>query len=231
MESQVGTPTPRSSAFTGVRGRSVAIPAASERLPGTLIVPPQPIGLVLFAHGSGSSHLSPRNQGVAATLSLAGLATLLFDLLTPREEMLDAATAELRFDIDFLASRLLLATDWARRLPELTELPIGYFGASTGAAAALVAAARRPLTVAAIVSRGGRPDLAGRSLRAVRAPTLLIVGGHDREVIHLNEMAMAEMTAPVELRLVAGATHLFAEPGTLEHAAALAGEWFLEHLT
>jgi putative phosphoribosyl transferase len=212
------------------RGRAVSIPVAAESLPGTLTLPGAPCGLVLFAHGSGSSRLSPRNQGVAATLTLAGLGTLLFDLLTPREEMLDAATGELRFDVELLADRLLAATQWVRQQPTVGDLPLGYFGSSTGAAAALVAAAQRPEWVAAVVSRGGRPDLAGEALRRVRAPTLLIVGGHDLEVMRLNERAMAAMTAPVDLRLVPGASHLFSEPGTLEHVAALAGEWFLRHL-
>jgi putative phosphoribosyl transferase len=185
---------------------------------------------VIFAHGSGSSRKSPRNREVAATLQDRGLATLLFDLLTLDEEAVDRHTAHLRFDIDFLAQRLVAATDWATGHAVLARLPLGYFGASTGAAAALVAAAERPADIAAVVSRGGRPDLAGPALGRVRAPTLLIVGGDDVVVIGMNERARALMRADVELRIVPGATHLFEEPGALEDVALLASDWFARYL-
>jgi len=185
---------------------------------------------VIFAHGSGSSRKSPRNREVAATLQDRGLATLLFDLLTLDEEAVDRHTAHLRFDIDFLAQRLVAATDWATGHAVLARLPLGYFGASTGAAAALVAAAERPAAIAAVVSRGGRPDLAGPALGRVRAPTLLIVGGDDVVVIGMNERARALMRADVELRIVPGATHLFEEPGALEDVALLASDWFARYL-
>ncbi len=185
-------------------------------------VPPEPVGLVIFAHGSGSSRFSPRNGFVARELRTAGFATLLFDLLTA-EESLDRARV---FDITLLAERLLEAVDWARRRPELASLPIGLFGASTGAAAALVAAAEEPEVVRAVVSRGGRPDLAGPALPKVRAPTLLIVGGHDTVVLELNRLARRRMAAPVELAVVPGAGHLFEEPGALERVVELARDWF-----
>lgn len=206
--------------------REVMLELAGARVGGRLCVPPHPRGLVVFAHGSGSSRHSPRNRYVADVLDRAGYATLLFDLLTPGEA-LDRARV---FDIDLLSGRLLAITNWARHEPGLERLPIGYFGASTGAAAALSAAADADADVAAVVSRGGRPDLAGADLREVRAPTLLIVGGLDSVVLDLNEQAMAQMRAPCRLEIVPGATHLFEEPGTLERAARLAAHWFEEHL-
>ncbi len=211
--------------------RSVTV-TAGGRIPleGDLRIPAGARGIVLFAHGSGSSRFSPRNRFVADVLFQAGLATLLIDLLTAREESIDRVTAALRFNIGLLAERLVDVTDWIARQPETGSLQIGYFGSSTGAAAALIAAARRPERIGAIVSRGGRPDLAGPALSAVRAPTLLIVGGADRQVIQLNKEAMARMTAPTELRIIPGATHLFEEPGALEQVAQLAAEWFVRHL-
>jgi dienelactone hydrolase len=181
---------------------------------------------VIFAHGSGSGRLSPRNNAVAAELRAAGLATLLFDLLTPAE----ARDRDNVFDIGLLAERLAEAARWARQEPDLVRLPIGYFGASTGAAAALVAAAERFSPAAAVVSRGGRPDLAGNALPAVRAPTLLIVGGDDRAVLELNREALAALRCEKQLAVVPGATHLFEEPGALEEVTALACAWFLQHL-
>ncbi len=194
-----------------------------HRLGGFLGVPEDARGLVIFAHGSGSSRFSPRNGFVARELRRAGLATLLFDLLTPEE----AADRRKVFDIPLLAGRLLEAAAWARARPEVAELPLGLFGASTGAAAALVAAAEEPAMVAAVVSRGGRPDLAGPALSRVETPTLLIVGGADPLVIELNQLARRQMRCPVELRIVPGAGHLFEEPGTLERVVALARDWFL----
>ena len=197
-------------------------------LPGDLHVPEGAHELVVFAHGSGSSRLSPRNRQVAAALHEVGLGTLLMDLLTPEEERIDARTAELRFDIGLLGRRTTAAVDeMAARDPSVA---IGCFGASTGAAAALVAAAERPDVVRAVVSRGGRPDLAGPALGRVRAPTLLIVGGHDQAVIGSNRQAMSRMQCEVELEVIEGATHLFEEPGTLEQVALLAGGWFRQHL-
>jgi len=207
-------------------GRPVTVHAASTRLEGTLTVPPGARGLVIFAHGSGSSRLSPRNRHVAEVLHRGGLATLLFDLLTPEEERVDRVTRELRFDIGLLSARLVGAIDWALAQPSTRGLPIGLFGASTGAAAALVAAARRPDVVRAVVSRGGRPDLAGDCLSQVSAPVLLIVGGRDSEVLALNEAARRRIGDHAELEVVPGATHLFEEAGTLEHAARLACRWF-----
>jgi dienelactone hydrolase len=189
----------------------------------------QPRGIVLFAHGSGSSRLSPRNTYVAEVLQASGFATLLFDLLTEEEERIDARTGELRFDIPFLTDRLVAATQWTLRQPGLQGLSIGYFGASTGAAAALSAAAQLP-EVAAVVSRGGRPDLAGAALSDVRAATLLIVGGNDRQVLALNRSALAQLRAEARLEIVPGATHLFVEPGALEAVARLAADWFAAHL-
>jgi putative phosphoribosyl transferase len=199
-------------------------------LAASLSLPADPRGIVLFAHGSGSSRLSPRNRYVAQRLNEAGLATLLADLLTLEEEMLDAQGALVRFDIDLLARRLVGATDWLRERPDTRHLPIGYFGASTGAAAALVAAAARDDALRAIVSRGGRPDLAGPALALVRAPTLLIVGGNDPEVLELNRRALAELRVEKRLQIVPGASHLFEEPGALEQVAQLAREWFERHL-
>lgn len=210
--------------------RSVTLDIDGARLPGDLARPPGARGLVLFAHGSGSSRLSPRNRYVAGVLQQAGLATLLFDLLTADEERRDAVTAELRFDIPLLGRRLGAATDWVRARPETADLPVGYFGASTGAAAALIAAAERPGVVRAVVSRGGRPDLAGDALPRVTAPTLLIVGVADTPVIALNRRAMAALRAEVHLEIVPGAGHLFEEPGALEQVARLARDWFQRHL-
>ncbi len=210
--------------------RDVEIPADGGMLHGTLAVHEGAQGLVLIAHGSGSSRWSPRNRRVAATLQAAGLATLLFDLLSEREEAVDRYTAYYRFDVDMLARRLVAATDWMARAPEVREMSIGYFGASTGSAAALVAAAERPERVGAVVSRGGRPDLAADALQRVHAPTLLIVGGEDAPVLELNRRAMAAMGCDVELEVIPGATHLFEEAGTLERVADLAAEWFRTHL-
>jgi dienelactone hydrolase len=200
-------------------------------LEGNLGVPEGARGVVLFAHGSGSGRHSPRNRFVARRLREAGLATLLIDLLTAEEEAVDRYTGHLRFDIGLLADRLIRATDWLAEQPTTEGLSVGYFGASTGGGAALVAAARRPERVGAVVSRGGRPDLAGEALPAVRAPTLLIVGGDDEPVIGMNEQALAELGAPVkQLVIVPGASHLFEEPGKLEEVARLAADWFTRHL-
>jgi pimeloyl-ACP methyl ester carboxylesterase len=203
--------------------REIEIPPVG--LPGTLALPDHARGIVLFAHGSGSSRLSPRNTMVARALDGAGMATLLFDLLDPRE----AADRRKVFDIPLLASRLELALDWIGTETTTAALAVGLFGASTGAAAALTAAARRPEQVAAVVSRGGRPDLAADALSSVIAPTLLIVGGHDALVIELNRQALARLTCPKRLEIVPGAGHLFEEPGTLERVTALATSWFAEH--
>jgi pimeloyl-ACP methyl ester carboxylesterase len=199
-------------------------------LEGALDVPDGRLGVVLFAHGSGSSRHSPRNRFVARSLRDAGLATLLIDLLTVEEERSDAATGRLRFDIRLLAGRLVEITDWLGAHPETRGLPIGYFGASTGAAAALVAAARRPALVGAIVSRGGRPDLARPDLSAVRAPTLFIVGERDLAVLDVTREAMRALPGVTHLAMIAGASHLFEEPGALEEVARLAREWFTRHL-
>jgi putative phosphoribosyl transferase len=211
---------------------SVAIALESgHHIDADLIVPERAFGLVVFAHGSGSSRFSSRNRAVAESLHARQLATLLLDLLTTHEESVDVRTAEYRFDIDRLGRRVVLAIDWIGTRVDLQSLPIGCFGASTGAAAALIAAAERPSTVRAVVSRGGRPDLAGTALPNVTAPTLLIVGGHDEPVIDLNELAMGRMTsARVEMTIVPGATHLFEEPGALEEVERLAGEWFTRYL-
>ena len=209
--------------------RGLTIDLSDAVLGGDLTLPPRALGLVLFAHGSGSSRKSPRNRSVAAALQRAGLGTLLFDLLTRQEEEEDAVDRHLRFDIELLARRLVAATDWVRQRRELRRLPLGYFGASTGAAAALFAAVERP-DVRAVVSRGGRPDLAASVLARVRAPTLLIVGGADRDVLALNRAALRELGGPKRLEVVAGATHLFEEPGALEQVADLAAEWFVTHL-
>lgn len=210
--------------------KAISITAGDIALEGNLAIPERARGLVIFAHGSGSSRLSPRNRYVASVLQEAGLATLLFDLLTAREEAIDAMTAELRFDIGFLASRLVAATDWVTRNKGTSRLHLGYFGASTGAAAALVAAAERPDTVRAVVSRGGRPDLAADSLSGVQAPVLLIVGSMDIQVLALNEQAMTQLAGLKELAIIPGASHLFEEPGTLPQAAHLAAAWFKTHL-
>lgn len=207
--------------------REVEISSRRRRLNGILRVPPAAKGVVAFAHGSGSGRFSPRNQFVARELEKGGLATLLLDLLE-EEEAEDRAKV---FDIELLAERLQSAADWLSWEPETSALPLGYFGASTGAGAALVAAARAPAVVKAVVSRGGRPDLAQGYLSAVQAPTLLIVGGNDDLVIELNEQAHRLLRCPKEMVIVAGATHLFEEPGTLEEVAQLAKQWFLRHLT
>ena len=209
---------------------AVSIPARGVTLSGDLTVPPAARGIVLFAHGSGSSRLSPRNRQVAGDLNAAGFATLLFDLLTPAEEEVDAMTRRFRFDVTLLAQRLADVTDWVGSRPETAALPIGYFGASTGAAAALVAAVLRPQAVHAVVSRGGRPDLAGPILPRVRAPTLLLVGSEDRAVTALNRSALGRLAARGELVLVPGATHLFEEPGALETVGELACKWFGQYL-
>ena len=208
----------------------VHVAAGDATLEGELVVPEQATGVVLFAHGSGSSRHSSRNKFVAEALQTAGLATLLIDLLTREEEAIDLRTAHLRFDIQLLAGRLLAATRWLGEEPSTRALEIGYFGASTGAGAALVAAAAEPERIGAVVSRGGRPDLAGNALPLVRAPTLLIVGGRDLQVLELNRLAMARMQAETRLEIVPGASHLFEEPGTLEVVAELARDWFLRHL-
>jgi dienelactone hydrolase len=210
--------------------RAVRIPADGVSLDGDLLVPGPAAGLVLFAHGSGSSRHSPRNRLVAGALHEAGLATLLFDLLTPDEEAMDVRTAHLRFNIDLLARRLIAATDWVGQAPDLRTLSIGYFGASTGAAAALIAAAERPDMVRAVVSRGGRPDLAGPGLPRVQAATLLIVGGADLPVLDLNRQALAALRPEARLEIVPGASHLFEEPGALDRVAELAAGWFRQHL-
>jgi dienelactone hydrolase len=208
----------------------VRVPAGSVTLDGNLTLPEGSRAVVLFAHGSGSSRHSPRNRYVARVLNEAKLATLLIDLLTLHEEVIDARTTQLRFDIDLLAERLVDATDWLSQFPDTKHLRIGYFGASTGAAAALAAAAVRPDAVQAIVSRGGRPDLAGAALVQVRAPTLLIVGGEDVQVIELNRAALVQLRCEKKLVIVKGATHLFEERGALDEVARLARDWFHRHL-
>jgi putative phosphoribosyl transferase len=210
--------------------RPVRIPVGAVELEGNLGVPEGAAGVVLFAHGSGSGRHSPRNRYVARVLREAGLATLLIDLLTREEEEVDLRTGYLRFDIGLLADRLADATGWLIENPDARDLRIGYFGASTGAGAALVAAAERPDEVGAIVSRGGRPDLAGEALPLVKAPTLLIVGGNDVPVIGMNEEAMERLRVEKELEIVPGATHLFEEPGALEEVARLAADWFMRYL-
>lgn len=208
----------------------VEIRAGNALLRADLAVPPRPHGLVIFAHGSGSSRFSARNREVAETLQVRGYATLLLDLLTTEEETVDVYTRQYRFDIPRLATRVQAAAEWSRTVAAVGELPLGYFGASTGAAAALMAAAKRPDLVHAVVSRGGRPDLAGEALSLVHAPTLLLVGGADREVLDLNRQAMQRMRGQVELHVINGATHLFEEPGTLEEVERAAGEWFERYL-
>jgi putative phosphoribosyl transferase len=210
--------------------QSIDIPSDGVKLAGDLSLPKDATGVVLFAHGSGSSRQSPRNQHVANVIRDAGVGTLLFDLLTKEEEAIDAYTGELRFNIDFLARRLVDATNWVTSQAPTQHLRIGYFGASTGAAAALVAAAELSNIVAAVVSRGGRPDLAGNVLDKVRAPTLLIVGGYDDVVIRLNEEAYAKLRCEKELKIVPGATHLFEERGTLDQVARYASDWFRRKL-
>ena len=208
----------------------VQIPAERALLSGNLTIPENVLALVMFAQGSGSSRHSPRNQFVARTLNRASLGTLLFDLLTPEEEALDINTHEHRFNIGLLAERLVHATKWTRQQKETRDLHIGYFGSSTGGAAALVAAADLRQDVGAVVSRGGRPDLAGDALPKVQAATLLIVGGNDGIVIELNEMARDQIRCEVKLEIISGATHLFEEPGALEQVAKLATDWFVDHI-
>jgi len=215
-----------SATSTAGRHHAVEIPVGFHRLPGDLVVPERPIGIVAFAHGSGSSRLSPRNQAVATGLHQARLATLLFDLLTETE----ARDRRNVFDIPLLGERLVHAVDWLASHAETRGLPVGTFGASTGAAAALAAAALRADVVSAVVSRGGRPDLAAPWLAQVKAPTLLLVGSLDEAVVDLNRSALAQLSCPKQLVLVPGATHLFEEPGTLEEVERLAREWFVRHL-
>ena len=207
----------------------VTIRAGTVELAGELVLPDSPRGLVVFAHGSGSSRHSPRNRFVASVLQDGSLGTLLMDLLTPAEEQIDSRTAELRFNIDLLAERVTAAVDWVRTQAATQPLGLGLFGASTGAAAALVAAALRPGEVSAVVSRGGRPDLAGAALPKVRAATLLIVGGNDVQVLELNRAALQELRAEKDLVVVPGATHLFEEPGALGEVSRLARQWFEAH--
>jgi putative phosphoribosyl transferase len=213
-----------------LNSRLIYIPVGRAEIQGDLHIPDESTSIVVFAHGSGSSRHSPRNKYVADVLNDAGIATLLIDLLTPDEELIDFQTARLRFDIDLLADRLITVTHWVRGQPATDKLHLGYFGASTGAAAALVAAGREPQFIEAIVSRGGRPDLAGPWLKKVQAPTLLIVGGNDKVVIELNYQAAAELRAEHRLEIIPNAGHLFEEPGALEQVAALARDWFEEHL-
>src|SRR5437660_1718050 len=215
---------------SNVSERAVQIPAGRATLDGDLAMPKDAPGIVLFAHGNGSSRFSPRNRHVAGILQSAGLATLLMDLLTPEEEQVDALTGHLRFDIGLLAERLLHATDWVQSDREIQELRVGYFGASTGGGAALVAAAERPEAVRAVVSRGGRPDLAGAALGRVRAATLLVVGGRDLPVIDMNQDALRQLHSESRLEIVPGATHLFEEPGALDQVAGLARDWLLRYL-
>jgi pimeloyl-ACP methyl ester carboxylesterase len=214
----------------GIAEHSVKLAFGSITLDGILTVPPEAVAIVLFAHGSGSSRFSYRNLFVAESLQKKGLATLLFDLLTREEEEYDRKAADLRFDISLLTMRLAGATAWLASQKETRDWAVGYFGASTGAAAALSAAAMKPDIVRAVVSRGGRPDLAGPVLKNVRAPTLLIVGGDDTQVLRLNENALAQMSAQKKLEVVPGATHLFEEPGALETVALLASRWFQTYL-
>lgn len=213
-----------------VRSAPVDIRADAVLIQGDLTLPDRARGLVVFAHGSGSSRFSARNRSVAGALVQGGFATLLLDLLTPQEDAVDQRTREFRFDIDRLAHRVIAAIDWAAAVPTLAGLPMACFGASTGAAAALIAAAERIDAVQAVISRGGRPDLAGEALVRVAAPTLLIVGEEDREVIMLNRAAMRRMHAPVQIAIVPGATHLFEEPGALELVSELALDWCQQHL-
>ncbi|MCC4766444.1 alpha/beta hydrolase [Methanosarcina sp. DH1] len=215
----------------GKSSSEIQIPIDSITLEGNLTIPEGAKGIVVFAHGSGSSRFSPRNRYVAQKLQKEGLGTLLFDLLTAEEERIDMITARLRFDIDLLANRLVNVTNWLLSNPYTKKLSIGYFGASTGAAAALIAAKEHANIIKAVVSRGGRPDLAEKALPDVKAPTLLIVGGEDYQVIEMNQWALGQLKAEQkELQIVPGATHLFEEPGTLEEVANLAGEWFKRYL-
>ena len=208
----------------------VSVQAGEVTLSGNLVIPLGAQGIVLFAHGSGSSRHSPRNRHVAKVLNDAGLATLLFDLLVSQEDIIDRQNYNLRFDIGLLASRLKGATDWLSQNPATHRLNIGYFGASTGSAAALIAASEQPDSISAIVSRGGRPDLAGTALTRVQSPTLFVVGGNDPIVIDLNQDAFKRISAEKQLKIIPGATHLFEEPGTLEQVANLASQWFQRYL-
>lgn len=208
----------------------IQVTAGKSILKGSLCIPKKAYGVVLFAHGSGSSRLSPRNQYVSRILRKAGLASLLFDLLTEEEEEIDSANAELRFNIELLSKRLIGATDWIMESSEARKLKLGYFGASTGAAAAIVAASERPDVIKAVVSRGGRPDLAGEALRKVKAPTLLMVGARDTLVLDLNREALNQLNTEKSLVTISGATHLFEEPGKLEEVARVAAEWFKKYL-
>jgi dienelactone hydrolase len=215
---------------TAAAQRDVGIDADGVRLQGDLTVPPDARGVVVFAHGSGSGRFSPRNRAVADVLVAAGLATLLMDLLTADEEAVDLRTRQLRFDIALLGRRVVASIDWLAAQATTGALSVGCFGASTGAAAALIAAAERPGRVGAVVSRGGRPDLAGDALYRVSAPTLLIVGGNDVQVLRLNQAALGALPGEARLEIVPGATHLFEEPGALERVALLARDWFVRHL-
>lgn len=208
----------------------VHIPVAEATLEGGLFIPKNAVGIVLFAHGSGSSRFSPRNQFVARYLNEHKLGTLLIDLLTEEEDVIDEQTREFRFDIDLLANRLSGVTDWLLKDSRTRTLHIGYFGSSTGAAGALIAAAKKGVVISAVVSRGGRADLAGKYLSQVKSPTLLIVGGDDTIVIDLNEQALQLLNCEKKLEIVPGATHLFEEPGTLEEVSRLACSWFVKHL-
>ena len=213
-----------------VQPAAVQIKAGRVLIDGDLTIPPKCAGLVIFAHGSGSSRFSRRNRSVAEVLQGGGYATLLLDLLTRQEDSIDEQTREYRFDVDRLGHRVVAAIDWTASYPKLSRLPVGCFGASTGAAAALIAAAERPEMVRAVISRGGRPDLAGYALPKVQAPTLLIVGGDDEPVIELNRAAMRRMRAPVQLEIVPGATHLFEERGALELVSKLALRWCTKYV-
>src|SRR5882672_655776 len=223
--------TPMTNSTTTLTPWPVQIETSGTVINGDLATPADARGLVVFVHGSGSSRHSPRNRAVAGVFLQARLATLLLDLLTGDEERADAVTAALRFDIPFLANRVMLAVDWTRLQPPIESLPLGLFGASTGAAAALMVAAERPSVVRAVVSRGGRPDLAGAALERVSAPTLLIVGGRDEVVLELNRQALARLRGEKQLVVVPRATHLFEEPGALDQVARLATDWFVRHLT
>ena len=208
----------------------IRIPIGDVTVEGNLTLLKNTRGIVVFAHGSGSSRFSPRNQYVARYFNSQKISTLLFDLLTPQEEQIDLITAEYRFNIDLLAQRLVGATEWLRNAPATKNFKLGYFGASTGAAAALITAAKLPRAVVTVVSRGGRPDLAGEYLRQVKAPTLLLVGGWDTEVIQLNRIAQNQMTNFNKLEIIPEATHLFEEPGKLEEVAKISTQWFTHYL-
>ena len=210
--------------------KEIEITADKVVLKGNLSIPKNAKAIILFAHGSGSSRFSPRNQYVAQVLHKAGLATLLMDLLTKEEELIDEQTGELRFNIEFLADRLIGATKWLKKNSKTKNLAVGYFGSSTGAGAALIAAAKYPTDIKTIVSRGGRPDLAMPYLKKVKASVLLIVGGNDTPVIGMNEEAMKQLSVEKKLEIVPGATHLFEEPGKLEEVAQLAADWFTKHM-